>query len=81
MRLENLSPVWWSNGPGDPYREHSHSYNKVLFCLEGSIVFRDESTGADYELQAGDRLEIPRGTQHSAIVGPHGCTCVEAQAG
>ena len=72
MRQEKLSPSWWSNGPGDRYGAHSHGYNKVLFCAEGSIAFRVEPDGADFELRAGDRLDIPRGTSHSAIVGPAG---------
>jgi quercetin dioxygenase-like cupin family protein len=81
LREGGLSPSWWSNGPGDRYGAHSHGYNKVLFCAEGSITFRVEPEGAGYELEPGDRLEIPRGTPHSAVVGPHGVTCVEARAG
>jgi quercetin dioxygenase-like cupin family protein len=81
LRQDNLSPNWWSNGPGDRYGAHSHAYNKVLFCAEGGIKFRIELEGSDYELHAGDRLDIPRGTPHSAVVGPAGVTCVEAQAG
>lgn len=72
MRQEKLSPSWWSNGPGDHYSAHSHAYNKVLFCAEGSITFRVDPEGLDYVLQAGDRLDIPRGTVHSAVVGSKG---------
>ena len=81
LRQDNLSPSWWSNGPGDRYGAHSHSYSKVLFCAEGSITFRIETEGADYTLQPGDRLDIPRGISHSAVVGPGGVSCVEAQSG
>ena len=80
LRREDLSPNWWSNGPGDRYGAHSHSYSKVLFCSDGSITFRIESEGTDYTLQPGDRLDIPRAISHSAVVGPDGVTCVEAQA-
>jgi mannose-6-phosphate isomerase class I len=31
------------------------------------------------ELKAGDRMVLPAGTPHSAVVGPHGCTCIEGQ--
>ena len=79
MRLEGLSPSCWSNGPGDTYAAHSHSYDKVLFCAEGSITFR--AGDADFELFAGDRLDIPHGTAHSALVGGQGVTCLEARAG
>ena len=32
----------------------------------------------DVELHAGDRLDLPPGTEHSATVGPSGCQCMEA---
>lgn len=73
---ENLSPSTWSNGPGDKYSAHSHGYHKVLYCLQGSIVFNVE--GEPVNLKPGDRLEIPPGTSHSADVGPEGVSCMEA---
>ena len=30
------------------------------------------------ELATGDRLELPAGTRHDAVVGPAGVTCLEA---
>jgi len=72
-----LSPGWWSNGPLDRYSPHSHAYHKVLFCAKGSITFIVPEAG-EFRLQAGDRLDIPPGTVHSAVVGPEGVTCVEA---
>jgi len=76
LREEGLSPGWWSNGPGDRYAEHSHPYHKVLFCTEGSIRFVCNREAID--LNPGDRLDIPPGVVHSAIVGPAGARCVEA---
>lgn len=78
LRGAKLSPTWWSNGPGERYAPHSHQYHKVLFCATGGITFRIEPSGPEYELGAGDRLDIPPGTSHSAIVGGEGVTCVEA---
>jgi quercetin dioxygenase-like cupin family protein len=75
---EGLRPSHWSNGPGDTYGPHSHTYHKVLYCLRGSIVFRLTATGEEIELSAGDRLDIEPGTEHSAVVGPHGVACVES---
>jgi quercetin dioxygenase-like cupin family protein len=69
----------WSNGPGDHYAAHSHAYEKVLYCVEGSIVFRLEAEGRNLELHAGDRMVLPPGTVHSATVGPGGCVCVEGR--
>jgi mannose-6-phosphate isomerase-like protein (cupin superfamily) len=67
----------WSNGPGDRYAEHSHPYEKVLYCVEGSITFtlRDR----DVRLGPGDRMVLPPGTPHGATVGPLGCTCIEGR--
>jgi len=76
LRDEGLTPRWWSNGPGDRYAAHSHSYHKVLYCARGSIRF--EAGAEQIELSPGDRLEIPPTTPHSAVVGPDGVTCVEA---
>jgi mannose-6-phosphate isomerase-like protein (cupin superfamily) len=81
FRQSGLSPSWWSNGPGDRYAAHSHSYHKALFCADGGITFRIEPGGESYELRSGDRLDIPAGTSHSAVVGSEGVTCVEAQGG
>ena len=69
-------PRPWGNGPGDVYGWHAHEQDKVLFCLEGSIVFHTDD--GDVALTAGDRLDLPAGTRHGATVGPDGCACVEA---
>lgn len=69
----------WSNGPGDRYAPHSHGYEKVLYCVEGSIRFQLESGGGTLDLEAGDRMVLPPGTVHSAVVGPQGCTCIEGR--
>lgn len=78
LRDEGLRPSWWSNGPGDRYGAHSHAYHKVLYCARGSIRFDLPASGESLELRPGDRLDIPPGTQHSAVVGAEGVTCVEA---
>lgn len=70
------APRSWANGPGDRYERHRHDAHKVLFCLEGSIVFHTDD--GDLELTAGDRLDLPAGTAHAATVGPSGCACIEA---
>ena len=78
LSARDLSPSWWSNGPGDRYASHSHTYHKVLYCARGSIRFTLEATGEAIDLAPGDRLDLPPGTAHSAVVGPEGVTCVEA---
>ena len=80
MGAEGLRPASWSNGPGDRYDVHDHGYHKVLYCVEGSIRFTlpDEGAEAGVDLRPGDRLELPAGTRHGAVVGPRGCRCIEA---
>ena len=73
---EGLRPSSWSNRPGDRYGEHSHTYHKVLYCVDGSITFHVE--GHPIELHPGDRLDLTPGTPHSAVVGSDGVTCLEA---
>lgn len=79
LRSEASNCYAWSNGPGDRYAPHSHSYEKVLYCVDGSITFVLEREGKELVLNAGDRMVLPRGTVHSAVVGNEGCTCIEGQ--
>jgi len=77
LRGEASGCYSWSNGPRDRYAPHSHPYEKVLYCVDGSITFGLEQEHRELELKAGDRMVLPPGTVHSAVVGPSGCTCVE----
>lgn len=70
----------WSNGPGDVYRAHQHDFDKVLVVSSGSIRFGVPGTGTAVDLGVGDRLDLPAGTSHEALVGPDGVTCLEAHA-
>ena len=78
LRDEGLDPTAWSNGPGDRYAAHDHGYDKVIVVERGSIRFALPVTGDAHDLDAGDRLELPAGTSHAALVGPAGVTCLEA---
>lgn len=79
LRNEATGCYSWSNGPGDRYAPHSHAYEKVLYCTDGSITFKLEREGKELVLEAGDRMVLPAGTVHSAMVGPNGCTCIEGR--
>jgi uncharacterized protein YjlB len=76
LRAEGLAPSPWSNGPGDRYAAHEHDYDKVIVVSRGSIRFG--LAGRAVDLASGDRLELPAGTRHDAVVGPAGVTCLEA---
>jgi uncharacterized protein YjlB len=79
MADEGLSPYAWSNGPHDIYSAHTHSYNKVIYVVQGSITFGLPELGKELTLKAGDRLDLPAGIVHDALVGAQGVVCLEAQ--
>ena len=68
----------WSNGPGAQYGLHDHPYYKTLTVVRGSIEFELPTQRRTVKMKAGDRLELPPGTPHSAVVGPDGVECLEA---
>jgi len=78
MTDEGLSPYSWSNGPHDVYSAHSHSYDKVIYVVQGSIMFGLPELEQKLSLKAGDRLDLPAYIVHDAIVGPQGVVCLEA---
>ena len=79
LRSEGLTAGSWSNGPGDRYGAHAHDYDKVIVVARGSIRFGLRGAGtAVAKLATGDRLELPAGTSHDAVVGPGGVMCLEA---
>ncbi len=77
LRAAGVEPWAWSNAPGDRYGAHDHATTKLLICAEGSITFLIGSDEAPVELAAGSGFVLPAGTQHAAVVGPDGCTCLE----
>ena len=78
LRSDGLDPSPWSNGPGERYAAHEHSYGKVIVVDRGSVRFGLPADGRSIDLATGDRLELPAGTSHDALVGPSGVTCLEA---
>jgi uncharacterized protein YjlB len=78
MTDEGLNPYSWSNGPFDVYAPHSHSYNKVIYVVQGSITFGLPELDQQLTLKAGDRLDLPAGIVHDAHVGAQGVVCLEA---
>ena len=84
MQRDGLNPYAWSNGPHDYYAPHTHSYEKVLYCVRGSIRFiihksLGEREAEEYlDLNPGDCMVLPAGVRHSAQVGSVGVTCLES---
>ncbi len=78
LSKQELKVYHWSNGPEEIYAGHTHGYHKVLYVVEGSIKFDFPTRHKTINLTPGDRLDIPAGIRHSAIVGPEGVACLEA---
>jgi uncharacterized protein YjlB len=78
LRAEGLQPSSWSNGSNDRYGAHDHAFDKVLVVASGTIRFGLPDLDRSIELSAGDRLDLPAGTRHDAVVGGLGVTCLEA---
>jgi quercetin dioxygenase-like cupin family protein len=78
LNEQGLSAYRWSNGPGDAYGKHSHPFHKVIYVVQGSIIFKLPDRGEQITLNAGDRLDLPKGVVHEAVVGPQGVVCLEA---
>jgi mannose-6-phosphate isomerase-like protein (cupin superfamily) len=74
---EGLDPYAWSNGPHDIYAAHTHNYDKVIYVISGSITFGLPELQRNLTLFPGDRLDLPKGTLHDAMVGREGVVCLE----
>jgi len=79
LRAEADHCYQWSNGPGAEYAVHSHTYRKILYVERGSITFTPTGMPAIL-MKPGDRLDLPAGTPHGAMVGEEGVTCWEGQS-
>ena len=77
MQAEDLPYYRWSNGPGDVYGVHRHDYHKVIYVVSGSITFDLPKNARRIALATGDRLGLPAGVDHGAVVGPDGVVCLE----
>ena len=75
---QGISAYRWSNSPGDVYGAHSHPFNKIIYVLQGSITFILPEQDEQVTLNRGDRLDLPGGVLHEAVVGPQGVICLEA---
>ena len=78
LNSEGLDYYQWSNRPGDIYSPHRHSFDKIIYVVEGTIAFGIPEENRTIELSAGHRLELPTSVLHSAIVGSHGVVCYES---
>jgi quercetin dioxygenase-like cupin family protein len=78
MQREGLRPYVWDNTPNHRYAVRSHGYTKVMYVVEGVLEVTLPDSNQRVKLRSGDRVEIPAGIRHGAIVGSTGAKCVEA---
>ncbi len=74
---EGYDPFAWVDEPGRRYAPHAHEHDESIWIIRGSMTF--EVSGKSYELAAGNRLMLPRGSQHEAEAGPEGCEYLVGQ--
>lgn len=78
MQKEKLRPYVWDNTPNYRYAVRTHGYKKVMYVVEGTIEVTLPDSNQRIKMRAGDRVEIPAGVRHGAIIGSSGAKCVEA---
>jgi quercetin dioxygenase-like cupin family protein len=74
VRADGWEPAVFADPPGAVYPPHRHPETKLLAFLAGSMDVR--VAGCAYRCGPGDKLVIPGGVEHAALVGPDGCTFV-----
>ena len=71
-----LWPHYVERRPGSLFNAHYHIADEELQVCRGSLTFFDKTAGSGIRLNPGDRLRIPEGTVHSAVVGDTGVAYV-----
>jgi len=72
LEAEGFRVLRWSDAPGATYEPHDHPHDESIWVVAGEIVFG--VSGRDLALGPGDRLMLPRGTEHTARIGAGGAT-------
>ena len=72
LKQEGFANVYvWEDEANFEYPDHTHEKKTVHIILKGQMELN--SKGRIQKLSAGQRLDIPAGTTHSAKMGPEGC--------
>ncbi len=75
LKSEGFSNVYeWTDKPGATYPAHAHKGRVSFFVTDGSIVMRFDDR--EVLVKAGERMDVPVGATHTAVVSPKGCTFV-----
>lgn len=66
----------WTDAPGTIYEDHAHHGRVSFYVTRGSVTF---SGGIHQTVSAGERIDVPVGVRHTAVVGSEGCEYVVGQ--
>ena len=70
----------WHDEPGTTYPPHAHKGEVTIYIVQGSVTFHftepDVHGMQDVPLTFGACFKVPVGREHTATVGPEGCTYV-----
>jgi mannose-6-phosphate isomerase-like protein (cupin superfamily) len=61
----------WQDGPNAYYPDHSHPVETAHIILDGEMTLTQN--GQKHTYHAGERVDVPARTVHSARMGPTGC--------
>ena len=67
----------WYDEPGTEYPAHSHKGQVMIYIVQGSVEF--EFAEGKVPLYVGACFDVPVGMEHTAKVGPEGCTFVAGE--
>lgn len=68
---DGFDPFAWVDEPEKRYDSHAHDHDECIWILRGSMEFT--VGGQTFSLAQGDRLMLPRGSLHEAVIGLDGC--------
>ena len=72
LRAEGFRHTYiWQDGPFANYPEHTHPVLTAHIILDGEMALTLNGERRVYS--AGERVDVPAHTAHSAKMGPHGC--------
>jgi quercetin dioxygenase-like cupin family protein len=72
LAAEGFEAFLWRDEPGADYQPHAHDHDESLWVVDGEIAFG--VGGEEHRLRTGDRLNLPKGTVHTAHAGAAGAT-------
>jgi len=72
LRADGFRRVYvWQDGPNAMYPEHTHPTETAHIVLDGEMTLT--MGGGMRTYHAGERCDVPAGTEHCARMGPKGC--------